>query len=839
MKKYIIYFLITCLVQINYASSEPFNFNVTEIIVLDNGNIFKGVDGGKVTTDDNIEITADKFELIKDINLLTATGNAIMNDYNNDIQIIANQFEYKKNIDLIKATGNVVLYDKIKNAKIYTNEIYYNKGKEEIYTKGITNSTIDEEITIKSSNVLFRRNENTLSSSNSSEVQDKQKRLYKLDSFKYFITEELLKGTNVKIFDITNDEYFMKEGFFDLKKKKFSAKDLKINFKKDLFDDIKNDPRLLGVTASGDDNNIFIQKGVFTTCKKTDKCPPWKVVAKEIHHDKSKKRITYKNAWLNVYDVPVVYFPKFFHPDPTVIRQSGFLRPNISNTDTLGRSLYTPYFFVIDQNKDLTFKPTFFLDGKFSLQSEYRQKTKNTKHIADISLTKGYKSDKKDNGDTKSHFFLNSEIDLAFDSLLSSKLDINLEKTSSDTYLKIFEFNSPLLLGSLSELNSSIKLELENENFDLMTSFEIFETLSGSNSDRFTYVLPNFSFSKNILFENFDGNLMFTSSGNNKLYNTNINETSIINDLNYESNNFFSKSGFKNKYTILLKNVSSIGKNSIKYKESVQSDLSSAFIFDSMFPLEKENNQYRELLTPKISLRFNPSQMKNYKTNSSRLDTSNLFSKNRIGISDTLEAGRSITMGLDYENKKRNITNNEHEDFLKLELGTVLRDKKEENIPKNSTIGRKTSNIFGKFAYKPNDILDLNYNFSIDNDLNTLNYNSIEALVTFNDLTIKSSFKEENGMIGSTNLIDNEIKYQFNDNSSFLISSRRNRKINLTEYYNMIYNYENDCLIANVKYRKKYYSDRDIVPSEELFFTLTIIPLTKYSPSNLMDLTKK
>ena len=89
------------------------------------------------------------------------------------------------------------------------------------------------------------------------------------------------------------------------------------------------------------------------------------------------------------------------------------------------------------------------------------------------------------------------------------------------------------------------------------------------------------------------------------------------------------------------------------------------------------------------------------------------------------------------------------------------------------------------------------------------------------------------------NLIDNEIKYQFNDNSSFLISSRRNRKINLTEYYNMIYNYENDCLIANVKYRKKYYSDRDIVPSEELFFTLTIIPLTKYSPSNLMDLTKK
>ena len=293
MKKYIICFLIACLAQINNASSEPFNFNVTEIIVLDNGNIFKGIDGGKVTTDNNIEITADEFEHIKDINLLTATGNAIMNDYNNDIQITANQFEYQKNINLIKATGNVVLHDKTKDAKIYTNEIYYDKNKEEIYTKGKTNSTIDEEITIKSSNVLFKRNENSLSSSNFTEVEDKQKRLYKLDSFKYFITEELLKGNNVKIFDITNDEYFMKEGFFDLKKKKFSAQDLKINFKKDLFDDIKNDPRLFGVTANGDDNNIIVQKGVFTTCQKTDKCPPWKVVAKEIHHDKRKKRILY------------------------------------------------------------------------------------------------------------------------------------------------------------------------------------------------------------------------------------------------------------------------------------------------------------------------------------------------------------------------------------------------------------------------------------------------------------------------------------------------------------------------------------------------------------------
>ena len=30
---------------------------------------------------------------------------------------------------------------------------------------------------------------------------------------------------------------------------------------------------------------------------------------------------------LKIYDVPILYFPRFFHPDPTVKRQSGFLMP--------------------------------------------------------------------------------------------------------------------------------------------------------------------------------------------------------------------------------------------------------------------------------------------------------------------------------------------------------------------------------------------------------------------------------------------------------------------------------------------------------------------------------
>ena len=51
----------------------------------------------------------------------------------------------------------------------------------------------------------------------------------------------------------------------------------------------------------------------------------------------SKKQLIYDDAILKVYNMPVLYFPKFFHPDPTVVRQSGFLQPQLNNSDILVR----------------------------------------------------------------------------------------------------------------------------------------------------------------------------------------------------------------------------------------------------------------------------------------------------------------------------------------------------------------------------------------------------------------------------------------------------------------------------------------------------------------------
>ena len=103
--------------------------------------------------------------------------------------------------------------------------------------------------------------------------------------------------------------------------------------------------------------------------------------------------------------MPVFYFPKFFHPDPTVERQSGFLTPKINNSNILGSSVSLPYFHVISDNKDLTFNPVVFSKDVKIIQNEYRQVNESSYFIADFGITEGYKS--TSNGEEKkiNHLF--------------------------------------------------------------------------------------------------------------------------------------------------------------------------------------------------------------------------------------------------------------------------------------------------------------------------------------------------------------------------------------------------------------------------------------------------
>ena len=124
-----------------------------------------------------------------------------------------------------------------------------------------------------------------------------------------------MKLKNVILIDYDLNEYKLDEVRLNLKTDEIIGKDLNIYFNKEYFSK-DNDPRLKANAVIIDKENAKFKKGVFTTCKiREEKCPPWKISAEEVHHDKNKV-INYKNAWLQVYDKPILYFPKFFSSRP-------------------------------------------------------------------------------------------------------------------------------------------------------------------------------------------------------------------------------------------------------------------------------------------------------------------------------------------------------------------------------------------------------------------------------------------------------------------------------------------------------------------------------------------
>ena len=90
-------------------------------------------------------------------------------------------------------------------------------------------------------------------------------------------------------------------------------------------------------------------------------------------------------------------------------------------------------------------------------------------------------------------------------------------------------------------------------------------------------------------------------------------------------------------------------------------------IFSSI-PLIKTNDLSNEILTPKISLRANPvNNMINHSSSNKIITANNAFSINRLGISDSFEAGKSLTLGLDYKiDYKDNKFDGDKDKFLEL-----------------------------------------------------------------------------------------------------------------------------------------------------------------------------
>jgi LPS-assembly protein len=790
--KYLWTLLFVFLNFTNYVLANEIIFDGSNIVISENGNRIISNKGVARSTDHSLIIEANNFDYNKRTSILLASKNALATLIKKNITINANKFIYNKNLSILNAIGDVNIYDSANDITIISNEI------------------------------LYDFNQNKIESNTPSEIKDKVGNLFLTKSFIYTLNNSIIKFNNLKFIDFEKNVSKINTAFINLKSKKLLGKDVSIDFNNQNFNE-DNEPRLKGTTVVSEGGNTIITKGIFTTCKKNDDCPPWQLSAEKVIHDKEKKTIYYDDAWLKIYDKPVFYFPKFFHPDPTVKRQSGFLMPSFNVSSNIGSSFDIPYYHVLSDNKDFTIRPRFYSEEKLLLQSEYRQVNFNSSHLLDFSILNGADLT------SKGHLFLNTYQKLNFSYFDESDLNITLEQVEGDTYLKTYNLKSPII-NNTGSLESSVKIDAYKENLLVDLEFTVFENLSKRDSDRYEYILPTYNVIKD--FENnfgMNGVFSLNSSGSMKNYNTNVSEKIVINDFYFKSNPIFSNNGIINKYNFLLKNTNTDADNSSKYEGNVDHNLGALLEYNSSYPLKQITKKYDNIFRPTVSLRYSPSNTRNIKNEETRVNVSNIYSLNRISRRDTVEGGTSFTYGAEFLK-----TNREGLDFLNINVANIIRDTENKNLPRNSSLGHKLSDVFGNIDFNPNDIISTGYEFTIDNNFTDINYEIFKGGVKINNFVTEFEYLNENNTLGKKSFLSNKTSYNIDKSNKLSFETRENKKTSLTEFYNLIYQYRNDCLIAAIEYNKNYYSDRDLKPSENIFFKLTIVPFGQTNSPNLI-----
>ena len=751
------------------------------------------------------------------------------NLFSEELNINASKIKYKDQNKVTIFESTVTAEDSVGN-KLFSEYADYNDLTDILKTKGYTKIITSGGFEVIGSDIFLDNKQKTIYSSNKTQITDQDGNKIFLDMFNYSISTSVFfsKG-NIKVIDVNNNNYNFSEVYIDENKKKIIGTDVKAFLKQDdILINSANEPRLFANTMVLSDNVNTLEKGIFTYCKnrKNEKCPPWVLQSKKIRHNLAEKIIYYENVVLKIYDFPIFFSPRFSHPDPTVDRASGFLAPGLTSSTSVGSGFSTPYFWNISKDKDLTLTPRVYLNENPLLLAEYRQDFKNSFLIVDTGYTQGYKkkSTKKSSGG-RAHFFSNLNVELLNNKEKYSSLETSIQKVSNDTYFRIYDVDSSLVDKSQNILENTIDFIYQDKDFSFSLTPSFYENITKDGHSRNEYLLPA-TFEKSIFNSEKYGLVDFSSNLKIKNYQVNKQTNFLVNNFNWKSNKWINKLGFENHFEGLLKNVNYESTNTDVFKDNQNNvEANPALGYFAKLGLYKNDiaNNTMNVLTPKFLLRYAPNNMRKVKTGS-KLNYGNLFSLNKINEFDIVEDGLSTSLGFEYKKNKLNKDNTIGNEVFSLSAGQVISEKENINIPSKTSLDQHFSDFVGEATYNVNEGIKFGYKFNVDQNYQDFNYNEVDADFKYESVKFNIGYLQEKNHVGSTEYIKSGFDFRPNNSTELSFSAKRNLLTSSAEFYNLSYNYINDCLKAGVAYRREFYNDRDVEPVNSLMFTISIVP---------------
>jgi LPS-assembly protein len=271
-------------------------------------------------------------------------------------------------------------------------------------------------------------------------------RVLRADSVAYNQKADRVVATgNVSLLETTGDVLFAE--FFDLDLA------LKNGFTEHVRILMRDNARFAAREGRREDGNrLVLRRAVYSPCEICRDNPRrplvWQVKADSIVHDEQDRMIEYRNAILEVFDVPVAYLPFLTHPDPTVRRKSGFTTPDYSHSSVLGYRVDIPYFVELGPDKDVTVKPIYTTKEGPVGYLQYRQVLDRGQMEVAGSVTEvAQRNDRNEaigGRETRGHVIGKGFNDVN----ATDRIGFRVERATDDTYLRRYAFSSESTLVS-------------------------------------------------------------------------------------------------------------------------------------------------------------------------------------------------------------------------------------------------------------------------------------------------------------------------------------------------------------------------------------------------------
>lgn len=579
-------------------------------------------------------------------------------------------------------------------------------------------------------------------------------------------------------------------------------------------------------------NRTILRKVVFSPCRKCirhpDRPPLWQIKAQKVIHDQEARILVYRDAWLEMFGLPVLYTPYFEHPDPTVDRKTGFLTPSFGASEELGFEFSVPYYYAISPQRDLTLEPIFTSREAPVMSAEYRAHTAGGQYriagsatVADRDVgAETRQNEFRGHLDAEGHFNLNRFWRWGFDA----------NRASDDTFTRIYDFEDERFLTSEAFVEG-----FGGNNYLAARTFAFQAQRRGDETEELPIVLPEIRLDY-LGDPDLAGGRLFADAGLLGVTRTEGRDSrrlsgtlgwkrpfhdglgGILEVTGALHTDFYATSGLDDGSDLVNPPAGRAG------GEDFEARVFPQVAVGYRYPLARESFLGREVLEPRIQIVAGPNDgnsgdIPNEDSRDFEFDTSNLFALNRFPGRDRISSGQRIDYGVAYD------VFGEQGSSASAFLGQSFRVNSEKEVPEFVGEDGEFSDIVGRVGFSPIASVDATYRFRVDNEDLTLRRSEVNLGAGPRKLRLDLSYSLLDSEALRDTFDDREelffrVRSRFARYWSAFGSHRRDLQDDEPLETAVGLSYHCDCFLFEVLAKRTFFEDREIDPDTSIVFRI-------------------